>query len=169
MAKAEDVSQLMTSCLDSSVLDLLANRSGKVLCVELASLARKARVMSGITLNAYSPALLGHSKYKGPAVFGVQVSVGKDKQALVGGELDVLLEVLEDVAGMELLDLGVMPDSGRHDPLLLEHVQVLFDGALGAAVFLALDADHFHASEEELGHRDHVVYQHLLELFFTVV
>ena len=68
----------MAGSLDSSVLHEFTDGRVEVCWVYL-PFRSKTRVVPGVTLNAYSPALLGHAKNKGPSIFRVQVCVGKHK------------------------------------------------------------------------------------------
>jgi hypothetical protein len=114
MADREHVRQLMAGCLDCSILDFSGN-----LVVELTSgIFREVGVMSGITLNADSPTLLGHSKHECPPVLGVEISIRKDEQALVIRKLDVLFQVVEDLPCMILLHSRVCSDSSCHHFIL---------------------------------------------------
>jgi hypothetical protein len=78
----------MACCLDRSILHLFRDLLTK-LSLWFAVLS-KVGVVSSITLDTDSPALLGHSKYEGPSIFRVQVSIGKYQEALVLFEVNML-------------------------------------------------------------------------------
>ena len=104
----------MTGRLYSPILHFLRNLTSKSSLLIL----RKVRMVSGITLNANPPALLGHSEDKGPPLLGIQIGVGQNKKTLILSKLDILLQVFKYLTSMELLHLGVTPDASLNDTLL---------------------------------------------------
>ena len=108
----------MTRCLDGSILDFLRNlRAEHPLGLFFVC---EVGMVSCIALDADSPALLGHSEHKGPALFGVEISIGQNEQALMLTQFDVLFEVFEDLTSMKLLYLGISSNPGMNNPLLFK-------------------------------------------------
>ena len=171
----EDMAELVTSCLNGSVLNLLGHLSIEV---AVGHLLGKVRVVSSVGLDADPPAALGHAKDESPAFFGVQIGVGEHQEALILTQLDAMLQVFEDLAGVELLHFGVLSDSGGNNLLTLQLGQILLDLVEFAfldmlrvvdLVSLVLDSDHRHTSEEDLENGLHVVDKHLLEVSLLLV
>ena len=90
MPHREDMAQLMARSLDGTVLYELGHFGIEHTCW-LVGVLGKVWMMSCITLNANTPALLSHTEHEGPAVLRVQVCVGQDKQALVLSQLHIIL------------------------------------------------------------------------------
>ena len=80
--------------------------------------------MSRITLNTNSPTLLGHAKHERPALLWVQIGICEHQQALILVEVDILLQIVEDLACVELANLGVRPNSRLDNFLLVENAQI---------------------------------------------
>ena len=72
-----------------------------------------------VTLNTNPPALLGHSKNKSPAIFGIEVRISEHQQALVILKLDIFLEIVKYMPCMELLYLGIRSNPGADYLFLL--------------------------------------------------
>lgn len=124
MADGEDVSQLVTGGFDGSVLDLTSNFRSEI--SNRFVLMCEIWMVSGITLNANSPTLLGHSKDKGPTVFWIKVSIGEYKQALVLLKLNVLLQVIKNLPSMELFHSCVRSHPSLHNLLSFKHIKTAF-------------------------------------------
>lgn len=109
MTKTENVREFVAGRFDCSVLYFFGNQVIEVSEHQpvLRDLIGKIWVMPRITLNADSPALLGHAKHKSPPFFGVQVSIRKHQQTLMIVQLNIRLQVLKDVASIILLHFGV--------------------------------------------------------------
>lgn len=123
--QTKDVSQLMTSCFDGSVLHLFGHPLVELPLrdpVPELVFVCKVWVVASVTLDADTPALLSHSKDEGPSVFGVQVGIGEHQQTLVLFQLDVVLEVFKDHPRVELLDLSVLSHARGHNSLFFKHV-----------------------------------------------
>ena len=102
--------KLIKTYLDSSILNLLGNLVGKQ-SLHLVFLISKIWMMPRIALDTYPPTLFRHSKNKCPAFFRIKVGVRQHQEALVAVQFDVLLQVVEDLASMELFHFGVSPYS----------------------------------------------------------
>jgi len=83
------MSNLMTGCLNSSILHFPRD-FGCEYSLGF-GLVGEVRVMSRITLDANSPALLGHAEDESPPVFGVEVGVGQHQETLVVFQFYVFL------------------------------------------------------------------------------
>ena len=79
--------------------------------------------MSCVRLNTNAPALLGHAEDECPAIFGIQVRIREHQEALIMAKFDILLEIVKDLARMELLDARVRPNPSLNNLLLLKHGQ----------------------------------------------
>ena len=163
----------MASCLDGSILNFFRDLLTK-LPLWFAVLS-KVGMVSSITLDTDSPALLGHPKYKGPSIFRVQVSIGKHQKALVLFEVDMLFKVFKYLSCMELFDSCIHPHPCLHYTLTLELIQVEFNMrsmsstetiSIWRCVSIGLDPSNWHASEKDLDGWLHVVDQHFLEVLF---
>ena len=86
----------------------------------------EVRVVSRVTLNANSPALLGHSEDKSPPILRVEIGVGQHQEALVIFQFNVFLKVVKYMACMKLLDFGIWTNSGANYFLLFENGQTRF-------------------------------------------
>ena len=131
--------------------------------------------MPCVTLYTDSPALLGHSEHKSPAILRIQVGIGQHQEALVRFKLNVCFEVIKNLSGMKLLDPGIRPYTCLDYFLLFEYIKAAFEVILslfGFCIILALgllDSNCTHSSKEYLENRLHVVDQHLLKLFLLLV
>ena len=105
MADAEHMRQLVACCFHSTILYLPGNLGSELSHGSLA----KVRVVSGIALYADPPALLGHAKHKGPALFRIQVGVRQHQQTLVLLQANVFLQVVKQLAGVKLPHPGIWP------------------------------------------------------------
>lgn len=158
----------MARRLDGPVLDLACYLGREVAHGHV--VVREVGVMSRVRLNANTPALLGHSKDERPAVLRVQVCVREHQKALIVAEFDILLEVVKDLASMELFDPRVGSHSSRHYLLLLEHGQAGLDVAhFGQILFYVArvgspDLESVHSTEKYLEYGLHIVDKHLLEV-----
>ena len=110
MSHGEDMAQLVASCLDGPVLHQLCHL-GVEHARRLVRVLGKVGMVPCVALDADSPALLGHTEDEGPTVFRVEVCVGQHEQALVLLEMHVVLQVLEDLPGVELLHSSVATHS----------------------------------------------------------
>lgn len=160
MAHGQNVTELVARCLDGAVLHL----HGDEVIEHAAGLVRtlrEVRMVASVRLDADAPAALGHAEDERPAVLRVQVGIREHQKALVSAQADVRLEVLKDLACMELLDLGVVTHASRHDLLALELGQILLNmlvaatwlilvTSFGSPVALRLNTHHSHAAEEYL-------------------
>ena len=112
--------------------------------------------MPRITLNAYSPTLFRHTKNEGPTFFWIQVGVCEHQEALIAVQFDVLLQIVEDLASMILLYLGVGSHSGLYGSFLLENIQtgfyMMFTSSFMIFCRLSLDSECPCASEENAYH-----------------
>lgn len=108
--------QLVTGSLDGPILDLPGN-FGSEISHWLVFMCKVGMVPS-ITLNTDSPALLGHSKHKCPPIFRIQVRIGKHKQTLILLQLNISLQIIEDLARVELFHLGIWANPSLYDFLL---------------------------------------------------
>ena len=88
MADGQDMGDLVTSSLNSSVLYFPCNFTCEYSLV--LALHSEIGMVPGITLDTNSPRLLCHSKDECPTILGVQICVGQDQEALILLELDVL-------------------------------------------------------------------------------
>ena len=109
MAQREHVSELMTRCFNCSVLNFFSDFRAEIILrsVQLS----EVRVVTSITLNTDSPALLGHAENKRPSLFRVEVCICKHEQALARSNLDILPQVLKELPCVVLLYLGIVPYS----------------------------------------------------------
>ena len=137
------------------------------------ALLAKIRMMPRITLNTYPPTLLGHSEYKGPAFFWVEIRISADKYKLILIKLDILLEIIENLSCMKLFDFGIRPHSCLDYFLLFQLCQTLLNlvdiGLIRRTNLLLtifLNSQGRHASKEDFKDRFHIVDQHFLKVFF---
>ena len=87
-----------------------------------------------------------------------------------------MLEILEDLAGMELFHPGVVADARSNNLLALELRQVLLNFLaavslpggirLGASISLGFNSHDTHATEKYLEDGLHIVDKHALEVVF---
>lgn len=75
----------MKTYLNSSILYFpcscrIKYSDGNIIFFKLLS---KLRMVSCITLNAYTPTLLGHAKHEGPTFFWIQICIRQNKQTLI--------------------------------------------------------------------------------------
>jgi hypothetical protein len=162
MSNGEHMRKLMTRRFDCSILNFLCNLRTKHLHIFVG----KIGMMTCIALNANSPALFGHSKHECPSLLGIKISICQHKQALVLPQLDVLLEIFENLASVELFHFGVSPDPSLHDALVLQLIQG-HQRRNVPSFYVSRACFNLHEcapSKEDLGHRFHVVDQHLLEI-----
>ena len=110
------MANLVTSCLNSSVLHFLAELLAELFVSDF----RKAGVVPSVALDTNAKAGLCHSKDECPSILWVQVSVCQHQKQLVFLQLHVLLKVLKERQSMVLLDFGVLPDSRLDSAILLQ-------------------------------------------------
>ena len=163
------MSQLMACSLDGSILYFPSNFRSEI-SSRLVFMG-KVRMMSCITLDANSPTLLCHSKYKSPPILRIQVSVRQHKQALVLLKLDVRFEIVEDLAGMELFDSCVRANSRLHYFLLLKDIEAALKTVfvLAFAIFILFHPYSTHPSEKYLKYRLHIIHKHFLEILLLFI
>lgn len=107
---------LVASCFNRSILNFSSDGGGKD-PLWLVFMGEVGMVPS-IALDADPPALLGHAENESPAIFGVEIGISENQEALVVLKLDVFLEIIEDVSGMKLFDFGIWSYSGTDDLFL---------------------------------------------------
>lgn len=77
-------------------------------------------MVPGIALDAYAPALLRHTKDKGPAIFRIEVCVCYYEEALVLIKLDVAFQIFKNLSCMKLLHLCITSHSSGCNPQPLQ-------------------------------------------------
>lgn len=168
MTNRENMSQLVTSSLYCSVLHFSCNFRGKV--AHWFIFTSKIWMVSSIALDADLPALFCHSKHKGPAIFGIQICISKHKKTLILLQLYVGLQIIKDLASMELLHFCVRTNSCLYNFLFFKNIQTPLQTVFSFFFALTLfDPYGAHTSEENLKYRFHVIDQHFLEVLLLFV
>lgn len=134
----------MACRLHSTILHLPSDFGGELSHGSLTEIG----VVSGVALDADSPALFGHAKDEGPAFLWIQISIRQNQKALILLKTNIFLQVVEQLAGMKLSDSSVRPDPRLYDFLLVQPAKIRLHLFLAGVVVL-LDANGCHASEED--------------------
>ena len=121
-----------------------------------------------IRLDAHAPAALSHAKYERPTIFGIEVSIGQHQHALVLLELQVLMQVVANLANVILLNF--FANACLHNFASFQLGQVSFDMAnLRVLILISIACtSHLHAREKDFEDVLHVVDEHLLEINFAL-
>ena len=116
MADGEDMRQLVAGGFHSTILYLTCYFRCKLAHSSLP----KVWMMPCIALDAYPPALLGHSENKSPALLWVQIGIRQHQEALILFQPNILLQVIEKLASMKLPHSCIRTDSWLYDLLLVK-------------------------------------------------
>jgi hypothetical protein len=137
----------------------------------------KVWMMSCITLNANTPALLRHAEHEGPAILRVQVCVGQHKQTLVLLQLHVIFQILKNLTCVKLLHACITSNARLYDAFPFELREILLNVLKGRRLLswtvttilrvilllFTFNSQNCHACEENFEDSIHIIHKHFLK------